>query len=46
MTRVLSQDEKQEIYDHIRQFLSDELDVPLRRSGRKPRLSTTFAAIP
>lgn len=28
-TRVLTADEKQQIFDDIRQFLSDELDIPL-----------------
>lgn len=28
MTKKLTEEEKQQIYDHIREFLSDELDVP------------------
>ena len=33
MPRVLSAAEKKEIYEHIREFLSDELDVPLYSIG-------------
>ncbi len=29
MTKKLPDEEKKEIYEHIRQFLSEELDVPL-----------------
>ena len=33
MTRALTQEEKKEIYEHIRGFLSDELDVALDDIG-------------
>lgn len=33
MSRSLSQDDKKDIYEHIRQFLSDELDVSLEDIG-------------
>lgn len=33
MPKALSQDEKKEIYEHIRRFLSDELDVPMEDIG-------------
>ena len=33
MPRALSQDEKKSIYEHIRTFLSDELDVPMENIG-------------
>jgi acyl carrier protein len=33
MSRRLTPDEKTEIYEHIRGFLSDELDVPLEQIG-------------
>jgi acyl carrier protein len=33
MPKVLSQDDKKAIYEHIRTFLSDELDVPLEDIG-------------
>jgi acyl carrier protein len=33
MSRSLSQEDKKEIYEHIRQFLSDELDVSLEDIG-------------
>ena len=33
MSRSLSQEDKEEIYEHIRQFLSDELDVSLEDIG-------------
>jgi acyl carrier protein len=29
MTEKLTEEDKKQIYEHIRQFLSDELDVPL-----------------
>ncbi|PYM91999.1 MAG: hypothetical protein DME04_16780 [Candidatus Rokuibacteriota bacterium] len=38
MPRVLSADEKKEIYEHIREFLSDELDVPLESIGRDTKI--------
>ena len=33
MPRVLTQEEKKEVYEHIRAFLADELDVPLDDIG-------------
>ncbi len=33
MPKALSQAEKKEIYEHIRRFLSDELDVPVEDIG-------------
>ena len=33
MSRSLSQEDKKEIYEHIRQFLADELDVSLEDIG-------------
>lgn len=33
MPKPLTEQEKKEIYEHIRQFLSDELDVPLEDIG-------------
>ena len=33
MSRTLSQEDKKEIYEHIRRFLSDELDVSLEDIG-------------
>ena len=33
MIRQLSETEKKEIYEHIREFLSEELDVPLEKIG-------------
>lgn len=33
MPRLLTPEEKKEIYEHIRAFLSDELDVPLEDIG-------------
>jgi acyl carrier protein len=33
MARVLSVDEKKAIFEHIREFLADELDVPLESIG-------------
>ena len=38
MPRVLSAEEKKEIYEHIREFLSDELDVPLESIGRDTKI--------
>jgi len=33
MPRLLTPEEKKEVYEHIRTFLSDELDVPLEDIG-------------
>ncbi|MHC4178377.1 MAG: acyl carrier protein [Planctomycetota bacterium] len=33
MTRTLAEEEKKEIYEHIRAFLSDELDTPVEEIG-------------
>jgi len=33
MPRVLTSDEKKQIYEHIRRFLSEELDVPTEDIG-------------
>jgi acyl carrier protein len=38
MPRVLTPDEKKEIYEHIRTFLSDELDVPLQDIGPETKI--------
>lgn len=38
MNRTLTEDEKKEVYDHIREFLSDELDVPLDAIGPDSRI--------
>jgi len=33
MGKTLTEQEKKDIYEHIREFLSDELDVPLDKIG-------------
>ncbi len=33
MTEKLAEEQKSQIYEHIRQFLSEELDVPLEEIG-------------
>ena len=38
MPRVLTPDEKKEIYEHIRTFLSDELDAPLQDIGPETKI--------
>ena len=38
MPKVLKDQEKKEIYEHIRTFLSDELDVPLENIGRDTKI--------
>ncbi len=38
MNRVLSEDEKKQIYEHIRQFLSDELGIPLDKIEPQTRI--------
>ena len=38
MPKVLTSDEKKEIYEHIRTFLSDELDVPLEDIGPETKI--------
>ncbi|MBI4270378.1 MAG: hypothetical protein A3F92_11190 [Candidatus Rokubacteria bacterium RIFCSPLOWO2_12_FULL_71_22] len=38
MPRQLADTEKKEIYEHIRQFLSDELDVPLDDIGQDTKI--------
>ena len=38
MIRQLSESEKKEIYEHIREFLSEELDVPIEKIGRDTKI--------
>lgn len=38
MNRILTEDEKKQIYDHIREFLSEELAVPLDGIGPDTRI--------
>ena len=38
MTRKLAEEEKTEIYEHIRAFLSDELDVPVEKIGADTKI--------
>ena len=38
MPRQLAENEKKEIYEHIRQFLSDELDVPVDDIGQDTKI--------
>jgi len=38
MPRQLTDDEKTQVYEHIRQFLSDELGVPLDKIGPETRI--------
>ena len=38
MARVLTSEEKAEVYEYIRTFLSDELDVPLEQIGPDTRI--------
>ena len=38
MPRPLTDDEKTQVYEHIRQFLSDELGVPLGKIGPDTRI--------
>jgi len=38
MSRVLSEAEKKEIYEHIRQVLSEELGVPLEKIGPETKI--------
>lgn len=33
MPKLLTEEEKKEVYEYIRKFLSEELDVPLERIG-------------
>jgi len=38
MTKTLSEEDKKEIYEHIREFLSDELDVPQEDIGQDTKI--------
>jgi acyl carrier protein len=38
MPRILSEDEKTQVYEHIRRFLSDELGVPVEKIGPETRI--------
>ena len=38
MSRVLSEEEKKSIYEHIREFLAEELSVPLEKIGADTKI--------